>query len=237
MNVDSEKTMSFVRRNMVTVKNKLLNKHSEAESHFVRLLNKANIYYFREKCNFKMGTRWCYYDFYIPFFRIYVEIDGESHNNEEQRNIDAEKHQLVKNKQCYLARFTNEEVLAMESIDIGTIIDRVALQLRTKKHPRRDYKSRILRNIQRNYETSIADMRIDCGYPIDESRKVYLYDHSIGNYFEFRNVFEAKMNVRLSINAIYELLDSHEYKPSATRRYVFAWSMAELERRVAIVYE
>ena len=43
--------MRFVRRNMVTVKNKLLNKHSEAESHFVRLLNKANIYYFREKCN------------------------------------------------------------------------------------------------------------------------------------------------------------------------------------------
>ena len=237
MNIDSENTMRFVRRNMVTVKNKLLNKHSEAESHFVRLLNKANIYYFREKCNYKMGTRWCYYDFYIPFYRTYIEIDGESHNNEEQRNIDAEKHQLVKNKQCYLARFTNEEVLAMERIDIGMIIDRVALQLRTRKHPRRDYKSRVLRNIERNYEKSIEDMRIDCNYPIDESRKVYLYDHSIGNYFEFRNVFEAKMNVRMTVNTIYELLDSHEYKPSATRRYVFAWSMAELERRVAIVYE
>ena len=43
MNVDSEKTMSFVRHNMVTVKNKLLNKRSEAERHFVRLLNKADI--------------------------------------------------------------------------------------------------------------------------------------------------------------------------------------------------
>ena len=43
MNVDSENTMRFVRRNMVTVKNKLLNKHSEAESHFVRLLNNADI--------------------------------------------------------------------------------------------------------------------------------------------------------------------------------------------------
>ena len=43
MNVDSEKTMSFVRRNMVTVKNKLLNKYSEAESNFVQLLNKADI--------------------------------------------------------------------------------------------------------------------------------------------------------------------------------------------------
>ena len=43
MNIDSENTMRFVRRNMVTVKSKLLNKHSEAESHFVRLLNKANI--------------------------------------------------------------------------------------------------------------------------------------------------------------------------------------------------
>ena len=43
MNIDSENTMRFVRRNMVTVKNKLLNKHSEAESHFVRMLNKADI--------------------------------------------------------------------------------------------------------------------------------------------------------------------------------------------------
>ena len=35
MNIDSENTMRFVRRNMATVKNKLLNKHSEAENHFV----------------------------------------------------------------------------------------------------------------------------------------------------------------------------------------------------------
>ena len=43
MNIDSENTMRFVRRNMVTVKNKLLNKHSEAKSNFVQLLNKADI--------------------------------------------------------------------------------------------------------------------------------------------------------------------------------------------------
>ena len=90
MKVDTDKKMDYVRHNMQIVKNKLLNKYSKAESHFVELLNKANIYYFREKCNYRFGTRWCYYDFYIPFYRIYVEIDGKSHNSEEQKKIDKE---------------------------------------------------------------------------------------------------------------------------------------------------
>lgn len=237
MKVDTENKMHYVKCNMIKVKNKLLNKYSKAENHFVELLNKANIYYFREKCNFRFGTRWCYYDFYIPFYRIYVEIDGESHNNEKQKMIDKEKHQMIISRACNLVRFTNEEVLAMESIDIDTIIDKLALQRKTKKHRRRDYKPRILSVIQQNYEKSIEDMRANCNFPIDENKKVYLYDHFIGNFFEFKNVFDAKINVRLTINQIFELLDNFEYKRNANRRYVFAWSKEELDRRVSIVYE
>ena len=237
MKVDTDKKMDYVRHNMQIVKNKLLNKYSKAESHFVELLNKANIYYFREKCNFRFGTRWCYYDFYIPFYRIYVEIDGKSHNSEEQKKIDKEKYQLIMCRSCNLVRFTNEEVLAMDSIDIDMIIDKLALQRKTKKHKRRDYKPRILEIIQRNYENSIKDMRANCKFPIDENKKVYLYDHFIGNFFQFKNIFDAKINVKMTINEIYELLENYEYKHSETRRYVFAWSMEELERRVAIVYE
>lgn len=154
MIVDSKSKTKFVQKNFMSIKTKLLNKKSDAETHFKELLTKANIYFVREKCNYKKNTRWCYYDFYIPILEVYIEIDGMSHNSDEQKKIDKEKHKLVKNKQKFLVRFTNEEVLNMDGITIEDIIDKLSIQLKTRKHPRRDYKSKYFKNLNRNYEQS-----------------------------------------------------------------------------------
>lgn len=239
MNVDSKEKLSYVRHNFNDIKYKLINKKSNAEKHFTQLLTKANIYFFREKCNFKDGTRWCYYDFFIPYYRLYIEIDGSSHDNEKQKQIDKEKHNLVKDKNKYLVRFTNEEVLAMDSISIDLIIDKLVEQLRatTKKHKNRDFKQKFLNNCTSNYRQSIIDMRRSCKFDIDEDKKIYLYDHFIGEYFEFDNVFIAKLNTSLSINEIFQLADpEYKYKKSNSRRYVFGWTKAQCEMNVADTY-
>lgn len=236
MIVDSQNKMNFVKKNFTPVKNLLLNKNSVAENHFKDLLTKANLYFVREKCNFKYNSRWCYFDFYLPFYRIYIEIDGDSHNNEGQKKIDEQKKDIAKRKQRFLARFTNEEILAMDKIDVETIIDRVALQLKTKRHPKRDYHKQYYQNFKRNYADSIDDMKKTTKFVAFDDAEVFLYDHYIGNYFCFKNIFEAKMNTQLSINEIFELLNDYEYKKSGNRRFVFGWTLQECENNVAKVY-
>lgn len=236
MIVDNKSKMKFVKHNFTPVKNMLLTKHSDAETHFKELLTKANIYFVREKGNYKYNTRWCYYDFFLPYYRIYIEIDGESHNNEKQKAIDNEKKRIIQNKQRFLVRLTNDEVLAMDKFSIDAIIDKLAVQLKTKRHPNRDYKARYFKNLGRNYQQSMMDMKLSANFDIDETKKVYLYDHYIGNYFCFNNICEAKLNTQQSINEIYTLLDNFEYKKSATRRYVYGWTLQECENNVAKVY-
>lgn len=237
MIVDSFGKMKFVRHNFTPTKNMLLNKKSDAESHFFRLLSDANIYFVREKGNYKYNTRWCYFDFYLPFWRIYIEIDGKNHESEEQRHIDAEKAHIISKKCRWLVRFTNEEVLAMESITTDAIIDKLAHQLRSKKHKNPEYhKERYYSNLRYNIHQGAEDMLRDAKFEIDKGKKVYLYDNFSGNYFEFKNIMEAKMNVQMSVNEIYDLLENHEYKRCSYRRYVFGWTLEECENNVAKVY-
>lgn len=92
----TKKNIDYAKSNFTKLQQKLRNKDSRAEDAFARLLSLAGIYYFREKCNFRVGTRWCYYDFLIPGYNILVEIDGEEHSAPEQLAIDEEKEILVK---------------------------------------------------------------------------------------------------------------------------------------------
>ena len=236
MIVNSESEMKFVNHNFTNVKHKLLNKHSNAENHFKDLLTKANIYFVREKCNYKKNTRWCYYDFYIPILEVYIEIDGKSHDSYEQKNIDKEKEQIVKSRQKFLIRYTNEEVLSMDNISIDDIIEKASQTMRTKKHPHRNYMEIFQKRMDFRINQSIKDMKHGCFFDVDESKEVYMYDHYIGNYFCFKNIYYAKLNTQLSINDIYVLLNGFEYKKSPLRKFVFGWTLYECENNVAKVY-
>ena len=59
---DSKSAEKFIKKNTNQLRHKLQNKDSKAETKFAKLLSKANIYFMREKTNFKFRTRWCFFD-------------------------------------------------------------------------------------------------------------------------------------------------------------------------------
>lgn len=232
---------NVVRKKFIRRKHELLNKHSDAEKRFIDLLINANLYFIREKCSFKY-SRWCYYDFYLPLYRIYIEIDGRSHDNAKQKEIDAEKNEIATRSQGYCVRFTNEEVMNMAEISIDDILDRYDAQMKSKpcrykrRQQNRDYRIGYYNHVSHINNGIIANITRDLRHDIPLDKEVYLYNHDIGDFFMFDNVLEAKIATGLPVNEIAVLLSNFDYKPNATRVYVFGWSMSECEANVAKVY-
>lgn len=230
--------MSYVRHSFTPVKNKLLNKNSPAEEHFEGLLIKANIYYVREKGNYRKNTRWSYYDFYLPYYNLYVEIDGSSHNSEEQKAIDKVKERIVRNKIKFITRLTNKEVLDMQSVSVEELLELCFIQSARKRrkggkeHSRNRYNA-VMAMKRRDGRRDILK---SANFEIDEEQEIWLYDNFSGNYFHFANIFEAKFTVELSVNLIHELCEQKEYAKSTSRRYVFAYTLADCELRVLQTY-
>jgi hypothetical protein len=233
-------SLKFIRHNFQPVQNKLLNKKSDAETHFENLLIDFGEYYRRERGSFKYGQLWCYYDFYIPYYRIYVEIDGPEHSQREATEKDKEKERYVNNTFHYVVRFTNEEVLAMNKLTEEELIERAAASLccdnRSGKKFWKSYK-RYKKNIEFNRDRTFHDVAYAIGKEWS-GRKIYMYDHRSGNYFEFDDVIDAKLRLeKISAPEIIRLSTTHEYKHCpATRRYVFGLSLRECEDNVAKVY-
>lgn len=238
MIVKTEKDMDFVRHNFIPIRNKLLNKHSDAETHFEKLLVKSGLYFRREKGNYKFDTRWSYFDFYLPFYNLFIEIDGDSHNTEEQKKIDEEKERIIRSKKKFIVRLTNEEVLSMVSIDIDFLLEQCFVQSakkrrkRGKEHSRNKYISVMAEKRTKGEH----DMNRDANFVIDENKDIWLYDNAIGEYFHFKNIIEAKFSTEMSINEIHTLCETTEYKYSTNRRFVFAYSLHDCEIRVAQTY-
>ena len=234
---NSKSAEKFIKKNTNQLRLKLQNKDSKAETKFAKLLSKANIYFMREKTNYKFGTRWCFFDFWIPKLRIYVEIDGAEHNTAEQQQIDREKEKIITDKQMFIARFTNEEVLNMNGITEDFIIDRMVQCAMKRKRRHRNFD--VIRN---KYLARVKDVqdgirrnvtRVKWGR-IDICKKVYMYDHFIGEYFVFDNIIELKTTLGRghSIEEFLYMLEECEYNPKSNRRYVCAYSQSECELRV-----
>ena len=233
MIVKTESDMSFVRHNFKPMKNKLLNKYSNAEEHFESLLKMTDMFYVREKGNFRYGTRWCYYDFYIPFYRIYIEIDGKSHDSAEQRLIDKEKQKIVEHKNRFLIRLSNEEVLGLNEISLCYLIKRLCEQ-------RSEYSSRsfgfaineYLENLTNNVYCGIHDMLEDTGIQVEENKDVFAYCKSTGRIYRFQNECIAKIGLNFSLSEIRKLLVNVNYEKKTSRKYVLAYSEEECIKRV-----
>lgn len=238
MIVKTKNDMEFVRHNFTPIRNKLLNKISSAETHFESLLIKSGLYFRREKGNYKYNTRWSYFDFYLPYYNLYVEIDGDSHNNEEQRLIDAEKEKIIRNKHKFITRLTNKQVLEMKSVDINCLLDECFKQsaAKRKKHGKVHSMNRYNQIMSDKREQGRSDMTRDANFDIDEEQEIWLYDNAIGEYFKFSNIFEAKFSVEMSINEIHNLCETKEYKHSVKRRFVFAYTKNDCELRVMQTY-
>ena len=49
-------------------------------------------------------------DFYIPDFKLVIELDGETHFNDQAIQYDKERTQVLESEWCIILRFTNTEV-------------------------------------------------------------------------------------------------------------------------------
>lgn len=236
----SKRDKEFIDEHFRDMQKKLLGKKSQAENHFKRLLTEAGIYFHREKCNYRRNTRWCYYDFYLPYYHLYIELDGESHNSAEQQAIDREKEDAIFRRQRYILRLKNEDVFRMESVEIDGLLDLWARQRFPKRYrgrpPRRRLKYELFLDTQRR--DSRENISRVAKFPIDPNQEIWLYDHEIGNYFCFSDIFEAKFTVEMGAYEIYELLERTVYFYNPLRRYVFAYTKEECEKRAkrAFVY-
>lgn len=237
MIVRTEKQMNYVRHNFVQVKNKLLNKISPAETHFENLLLDAHIYFRREKCNFRRNTRWSYFDYYLPYYKIFIEIDGKSHDTDEQKLIDKEKEDVIKRRQSYLLRIKNEDVLKMESISIEKIKDMLFNYLghKSRRHGRLYYERRYNEVVQQEYNDAVAKMSDALIEGINPTNAVWLYQKDMDAIFKFDNIFDAKLCTKLGVNKIAELL-TIDYSHNTNRKYVFARSEEECMARMAFTY-
>jgi very-short-patch-repair endonuclease len=237
MKVQTKNQMDYVKHNFIPIKNKLLNKYSPAETHFEQLLLDAHIYFRREKCNFKYDTRWSYFDYYLPYYKIYIEIDGASHNTEEQKKIDKEKLDVIRRRQAYLLRIKNEDVLKMDSISIDQIKDMLFNYLgrTSRSHGRDHYEKRYNEVMQKEYAESIRQMSEALEDTSCVDKEVWLYQRDMDAIFKFENIFESKLCTKLGINEIAELL-SMDYKRNLNRKYIFAHSEEECKARMILCY-
>lgn len=237
MIVKTQRNMDYVRHNFIPVKNKLLNKYSPTETHFEKLLLDAHIYFRREKCNFKFNTRWSYFDYYLPYYKIYIELDGPSHDTEEQKKIDNEKLDIIRRRQAYLLRLKNADVLQMQSISIEQIKEMLFCYLgkTSRSHGKSHYEKRYNEVMGREYNEARRQMSEAIVSGIDTSSPVWLYQKDMDSIFVFDDIFEAKICTKLQVNKIAELLKA-EPTHCVNRKYVFASSENECKARMIITY-
>lgn len=238
MKVKSNRDIEYIRHRFIPLRNKLLIKDSKAESHFEDLLIKSGLYFRREKTNFRKGTRWCYYDFYLPYYNLYIEIDGRSHDTEEQKTIDREKEDAVKRRMKFITRLKNEEVLSMDSVNVDSLLQKCFEQSAAKRRKGGSLKSAHAyeRVMKMKRDGAMRDMQNTANFIIDENKEVWLFDGVIGEYFRFENIYEAKFSIEMSVNEIHELCEAAEYKRNLNRRYVFAYTKGDCELRVMQSY-
>lgn len=238
MRIETKDDLEYVQTNFMEVKHKLVNKYSPAETKFVKLLTNAGLYFIREKCHFKLGWRWSYYDFYIPLYNLYVEVDGSSHDNEAQKAIDREKEEFVKRKDRWVVRLTNDEVFALESITIDYLLNKLFEQTKTRKQQKNASGGegrywKVLRNMQNGERKSLAD---HFGDFVCEETEVWMYEDKIGEYFCFKSLADAKIATGLRMKDIINLADMQEYDKCSYRTHIFAYTKEDCIKRVYETY-
>lgn len=229
----TKKNIDYAKSNFTKLQQKLRNKDSRAEDTFARLLSLAGIYYFREKCNFRVGTRWCYYDFLIPGYNILVEIDGEEHSAPEQLAIDEEKEILVKNKEFRVVRFTNREVLNMDSIELLDIVHR--LKSKEKRIPLKNFGQWARTRHQQYYQ--LKQLRRNLYGDGILTGIVFLYNRETNCFYRFESAFDLHFSTNIPMQSILSDLGKSQYSRTKSRKYIISYSQGDCIKWSAFMWE
>ena len=204
-------------------RNMLLCKNSKAESHFAKLLDKSGCYYIREKCYFDLKGEWCYIDFYIPKYRIGIEIDGIEHLSSKGKQRDYLKAKFLKdNRNILIYRITNDECFNMEYVNIHSIyVSLIKSDI--------DYKPRSKSAIdsEREYFFSICQPR--CNF--DVRSKVYAYCKHNEVLYEFNNLFGLKCATEIKNKYIIEGLNNFE-NIHYSQIFIYSFNEKDIKQKI-----
>ena len=167
-------------------RNGLLRKYSPTEEYFERLLKNQPYYYIREKAFYTNGFL-CYVDFYIPIFKLAIEIDGPEHSTQKGKNRDKAKEQFLrKERNVRTFRLTNEQCLNLTSIDIHKLAKNVL--------SRDEYSYRLT-----EYARTMLLWNKDIGkrVNIDLTLPIYAYSKKHDKIYEFSSCFEMHKSIEM----------------------------------------
>ena len=180
-------------------KNALLRKNSKAEKHFADLLNKAGVFYTKEKCCYDKSGKWCYIDFFIPLYNIAIEIDGKEHNQEARKEKDKKKEQFLTDKRKITTiRYTNKECLNMSSISVIDIVKKAGKNKSSKEEF--EYKKKL-----RAEELKVMSKQAD----FNVYDNVFLYDKDKDYIFKFKDLYMAKHSTGVDYNYLISAIENN----------------------------
>lgn len=241
MIVRSYRDYMYVKRNFNQTQKKLKEKDSKAETHFAELLQMSCIPYWREKGNYKFGTRWCYYDFYLPMLRLYVEIDGLEHNTIHQQMIDIAKEKIIRNKQRHIVRITNKEVLMMDSINEDYLLKKAAIHRAKragKPHMAQWFLDVILKNIESNWKEVQRDVEGNIkkhSVEFDFEKPIFVFDSETGMTYEFEKFCHAKFFTGFNWSRMNEMLNG-SFRYTKKNRFFLDWTKCGLETKIMMTF-
>lgn len=199
-------------------KEKLLAKDSKAESHFEMLLKQQQYFYIREKAFMADGFL-CYVDFYIPRFKLAIEIDGKEHKSQKGKYRDALKTKFLSDERnVYTYRITNEDCLSMNSIDILSIVR--GNDAHYKQILKKD-------SLIKSYWFDLMQPKCD----VDLRSKIYAYSKINDVFYKFDNVYELSQSVGMKNKDIFKNLNNQvDFMQSVN--FIFAVDLDTLNNRV-----
>ena len=103
-------------------RNRLLKKITQHEIEFSSILKALNVRFIPQK-GFISGKNFCIVDFYLPDYKICVEIDGEYHNRPSQIERDRNKdYYLSKQRKFSVLHIKNESLKSLNNNDLFQLL-------------------------------------------------------------------------------------------------------------------
>lgn len=189
-------------------KKRLINKKSKAESKFKKLLTDAKIFFLREEIISSNKGEFYYTDFHIPSLNLNIEIDGKEHSKRIKKD-ERKEFLSYKNDGFVTIRFTNDDVMKMDSISTNILNKKIQEVFSSSKHNYLNYEkwcslcdkkyNNYLSEVKKVYKT------VDTG-----DMPVTIYKH--GGEFHYNNFFELLKETRVDVLDAVSSLNRNIYK-------------------------
>ena len=235
MILKTKQDVRFAELRFAKLQDKLKNKYSPTEHRFAGMLNKSGIFFSRERANITIGTRWCYFDFYIPVLNLFIELDGPEHLLPQKKEIDEDKTRIAesKNPRNFLIRFTNDEVWNLQGVDYVLLL-RKMVEVR-KVNGSLAYIEKWLNNQIKGYDLMNKNRMVQFGDIM--TRPALMYDHDTNSIMQFESVFDMHNYTRIKCRDIVKRLKSNKVLKFIDGRFAFAFDIDSLFEKMNFIWD